>query len=87
MVLEAVGLSREFGGVRAVMMCRSSVAEGTLTGLIGPNGAGKSTLLAMLAGTLPVSSGKVLYHGCRCDVIGGVPAGADGAGQDVSAGQ
>ena len=62
-VLEAVGVSREFGGVRAVDDVSFSVRAGTLTGLIGPNGAGKSTLLAMLAGTLPVSSGTVVYRG------------------------
>jgi ABC-type branched-subunit amino acid transport system ATPase component/ABC-type branched-subunit amino acid transport system permease subunit len=62
-VLEAVGVSREFGGVRAVDDVSFVVRAGTLTGLIGPNGAGKSTLLAMLAGTLPVSGGKVLYRG------------------------
>jgi ABC-type branched-subunit amino acid transport system ATPase component len=62
-VLEVVGVSREFGGVRAVDDVSFSVRAGTLTGLIGPNGAGKSTLLAMLAGTLPVSSGTVLYRG------------------------
>jgi branched-chain amino acid transport system ATP-binding protein/branched-chain amino acid transport system permease protein len=62
-VLEVVGLSREFGGVRAVDDVSFVVRQGTLTGLIGPNGAGKSTLLAMLAGTLPVSSGKVMYLG------------------------
>ena len=62
-VLEVVGVSREFGGVRAVDDVSFSVRAGTLTGLIGPNGAGKSTLLAMLAGTLPVSSGRVIYRG------------------------
>jgi branched-chain amino acid transport system permease protein len=62
-VLEAVGVSREFGGVRAVDDVSFIVREGTLTGLIGPNGAGKSTLLAMLAGTLRVSSGKIVYRG------------------------
>jgi len=62
-VLEAVRVSRDFGGVRAVDDVSFVVRQGTLTGLIGPNGAGKSTLLAMLAGTLPVSSGKVLYLG------------------------
>ncbi|HEY1322070.1 MAG TPA: branched-chain amino acid ABC transporter ATP-binding protein/permease [Streptosporangiaceae bacterium] len=62
-VLEAVSVSRDFGGVRAVRDVSFSVRAGTLTGLIGPNGAGKSTLLAMLAGTLPVSSGSVLYRG------------------------
>ncbi len=62
-VLEAVDVSREFGGVRAVDGVSFRVRHGTLTGLIGPNGAGKSTLLAMLAGTLPVSGGKIYYQG------------------------
>jgi branched-chain amino acid transport system permease protein len=62
-VLQAVDVVREFGGVRAVAGVSLSVRRGTLTGLIGPNGAGKSTLLAMLAGTLPVTSGHILYLG------------------------
>jgi len=60
-VLQAVDVVREFGGVRAVAGVSLSVRRGTLTGLIGPNGAGKSTLLAMLAGTLPVTSGHIRY--------------------------
>ena len=36
---------------------------GKITGLIGPNGAGKSTLLAVLAGTLPASSGTSVFDG------------------------
>ncbi|MBO0823366.1 MAG: ABC transporter ATP-binding protein, partial [Actinobacteria bacterium] len=70
-VLEAVNVSREFGGVRAVIGVSFSVRRGTLTGLIGPNGAGKSTLLAMLAGTLPVSSGQIYY---QASDITGLPA-------------
>jgi branched-chain amino acid transport system permease protein len=70
-MLEAVGLTREFGGVRAVDHVSLRVRRGTLTGLIGPNGAGKSTLLAMLAGTLPASAGKVIYRG---QDVTGVPA-------------
>jgi branched-chain amino acid transport system ATP-binding protein len=62
-VLRAIDVAREFGGVRAVDGVSLEVRRGTLTGLIGPNGAGKSTLLAMLAGTLPVSAGQVLYQG------------------------
>jgi branched-chain amino acid transport system permease protein len=62
-VLEAIDVSREFGGVRAVDGVSFTVRRGTLTGLIGPNGAGKSTLLAMLAGTLSVSGGKIDYQG------------------------
>jgi branched-chain amino acid transport system permease protein len=70
-VLEAVDVVREFGGVRAVAGVSFQVRRGTLTGLIGPNGAGKSTLLAMLAGTLGVTSGKILYEGRD---VTGVPA-------------
>jgi branched-chain amino acid transport system permease protein len=62
-MLETVGVVREFGGVRAVDGVSFQVRKGTLTGLIGPNGAGKSTLLAMLAGTLPVTSGTIVYEG------------------------
>jgi ABC-type branched-subunit amino acid transport system ATPase component len=62
-MLEAVGLTREFGGVRAVDGVSITIQEGRLTGLIGPNGAGKSTTLAMLAGTLHPSSGRIYYRG------------------------
>ena len=62
-VLQALDVRRDFGGVHAVAGVSLSVSRGTLTGLIGPNGAGKSTLLAMLAGTDRVSAGKILYRG------------------------
>ena len=70
-VLEAVHLVRDFGGVRAVNDVSLAVRHGTLTGLIGPNGAGKSTLLALLAGTLRPSSGTIIYQG---QDITGMPA-------------
>jgi ABC-type branched-subunit amino acid transport system ATPase component len=70
-VLRTEGLTRAFGGVLAVDGVSLAVRRGTLTGLIGPNGAGKSTLLAMLAGTLPASSGTISYLG---QDITGVPA-------------
>ena len=62
-LLRTVDLTRDFGGVHAVAGVSIEVRRGTLTGLIGPNGAGKSTLLAMLAGTLPVTCGQVIYAG------------------------
>ena len=74
-VLQAVDVVREFGGVRAVAGVSLSVRRGTLTGLIGPNGAGKSTLLAMLAGTLPVSAGADPLPGRGRDQPAGLPAG------------
>jgi branched-chain amino acid transport system permease protein len=70
-MLQAADVVREFGGLRAVAGVSLSVRRGTLTGLIGPNGAGKSTLLAMLAGTLPVSSGQIRYQG---DDVTNLPA-------------
>jgi len=70
-VLRTVDLVRDFGGVHAVAGVSIEVRRGTLTGLIGPNGAGKSTLLGMLAGTIPVTSGQVIYQGSD---ITGVPA-------------
>jgi branched-chain amino acid transport system permease protein len=62
-VLQAIDVSRDFGGVHAVSAVSLSVTRGTLTGLIGPNGAGKSTLLALLAGTDHVSAGTIRYQG------------------------
>jgi branched-chain amino acid transport system permease protein len=70
-VLEAAGVVRDFGGVRAVNEVSLTVRRGTLTGLIGPNGAGKSTLLAILAGTLSASSGTITYLG---QDVTGMPA-------------
>ena len=70
-VLRTVDVTRDFGGVHAVAGVSIEVRRGTLTGLIGPNGAGKSTLLAMLAGTMPVTSGQVIYAGAD---VTGVPA-------------
>jgi ABC-type branched-subunit amino acid transport system ATPase component len=60
-VLELRGVSRYFGGVRAVDGVDLVVQEGQLYGLIGPNGAGKTTLLDIISGFQPVTSGEILY--------------------------
>jgi ABC-type branched-subunit amino acid transport system ATPase component len=70
-ILQAVGLSRDFGGVQAVADVSFAIRRGTLTGLIGPNGAGKSTLMTLLAGTQHPSAGRVIYQG---DDITAMPA-------------
>jgi ABC-type branched-subunit amino acid transport system ATPase component len=62
-ILECQDLVRTFEGVPAVDGVSMAFERGRLTGIIGPNGAGKSTVLAMLAGTLPVTSGRVLFKG------------------------
>jgi branched-chain amino acid transport system ATP-binding protein/branched-chain amino acid transport system permease protein len=62
-ILECRDLVREFNGVPAVDGVSMAFERARLTGIIGPNGAGKSTVLAMLAGTLPATSGQVLFRG------------------------
>jgi len=62
-ILECRDLVREFNGVPVVQGVSMAFQRARLTGIIGPNGAGKSTVLAMLAGTLPATSGQVLLSG------------------------
>ncbi len=62
-MLVARDVHRHFEGMRAVDGVSIDVPKGKITGLIGPNGAGKSTFLAVLAGTLPASSGSIVFDG------------------------
>ena len=60
-MLEICGLTKEFGGFRAVNDCSFTVAKGSITGLIGPNGAGKTTTFDLIAGALRPTAGQVLF--------------------------
>ena len=62
-ILSALDIHRHFEGMRAVDGVSIEVPQGQITGLIGPNGAGKSTFLAVLAGTLPATSGRIIFQG------------------------
>jgi branched-chain amino acid transport system ATP-binding protein len=62
-VLELKGLSRNFGGLRAVQDVSLSVFPGDRKAIIGPNGAGKTTLFNVITGVLPASSGAVRLKG------------------------
>ena len=62
-VLQAVGLTRRFGGLVAVNNVSFEVREGEIFGLIGPNGAGKTTLFNLMTGLTPPSSGTLSYRG------------------------
>ena len=61
--LEAVGLTKHYGGVTAVDAVDLRLAEGELLGVIGPNGAGKTTVFDLLTGFTVPDSGHVLLRG------------------------
>src|SRR5262245_50247066 len=62
-VLEARGLEKAFGGVKAVDGVSFTVEAGRLLALIGPNGAGKTTCFNLLNGQLAPDAGRVLFSG------------------------
>jgi branched-chain amino acid transport system ATP-binding protein len=62
-LLEVEGLTRHFGGLRAVEEVSLRVDEGDFLGIIGPNGAGKTTLFSMIAGQLEPTSGRIVFDG------------------------
>ncbi|MDO8773788.1 MAG: ABC transporter ATP-binding protein [Burkholderiaceae bacterium] len=70
-LLSIQGLSKSFGGLRAVQNVSLDVPQGSLTALIGPNGAGKTTLFALMSGFLKPDSGCVLFDGH--DITGRAP--------------
>jgi branched-chain amino acid transport system permease protein len=65
LLLKVEGLSRSFGGLRAVSNVSFDVNAGEILGIIGPNGAGKTTLFNLLNGVLSADEGTA--------ILGGVP--------------
>jgi branched-chain amino acid transport system ATP-binding protein len=61
--LRIAGLSKTFGGLRAVADVSFVVPEGSLTALIGPNGAGKTTLFNLVTNLLSREAGAIHFFG------------------------
>ena len=62
-ILEVRGLSRSFGGLKAVQDVSLQLRKHAILGIIGPNGAGKTTLFNLLNGFLLPDAGEVLIDG------------------------
>jgi branched-chain amino acid transport system ATP-binding protein len=62
-LLEARGLTRHFGGIKAVENVDLELERGEIHALIGPNGAGKTTLVGLLCGRLLPDAGSIRFEG------------------------
>jgi branched-chain amino acid transport system ATP-binding protein len=70
-LLETRGLTRVFGGLRAVDTVDFTVEEGEVRAVIGPNGAGKTTFVSLVSGRIAPSDGLIFFNGAE---ITGLPA-------------
>ena len=64
-LLEACGLSKQFGGLQALFSIDLAIEEGEIVGLIGPNGSGKTTFFNVITGIHPASGGTVVFGEAR----------------------
>jgi branched-chain amino acid transport system ATP-binding protein len=70
-MLDASGLTKQFGGLLAVSDASLRVDAGSIVALIGPNGAGKTTLFALLSGFHKPDAERVVFDGA--DITGEAP--------------
>lgn len=61
-LLEAKGLSIQYGNVNALQNVDFEISKGEIVTIVGPNGSGKSTLLRALIGAIPKTSGSLHRH-------------------------
>ncbi len=66
-LLEAVGISKRFGGIAALMPVSLAIEEAEFVGLVGQNGAGKTTLFNCLLGIDHPDTGMISFRGRRID--------------------
>src|ERR687895_76970 len=70
-LLEAVNITKQFGGLTAVSDVTFRVPERSIVSIIGPNGAGKTTFFNMLTGFYKPTIGLIQFNGRN--VTGGPP--------------
>jgi branched-chain amino acid transport system ATP-binding protein len=69
-LIEARGVSKQFGEFRALQNVSIAIAEHEFVSVVGPNGAGKTTLVNLLTGLLAPSSGQVFFKGQSISGLG-----------------
>jgi neutral amino acid transport system ATP-binding protein len=62
-LLAVEGLTKSFGGVRALDDCSFEVTQGSVSALIGPNGSGKTTAFNVITGYQPADAGSLTFRG------------------------
>jgi branched-chain amino acid transport system ATP-binding protein len=62
-ILTTQGLTKDFGGLRAVDSVTLDIGQRKLTSVIGPNGAGKTTLYNLVTGLIKPDSGRIIFNG------------------------
>jgi branched-chain amino acid transport system ATP-binding protein len=62
-LLSTAGLSRHYGGLRAVDDVSFALAQGEVRAIIGPNGAGKSTFVGLISGRILPTAGRITFEG------------------------
>lgn len=62
-LLELKGVSKHFGGLKAVDQVSFHLVKGEILGLIGPNGAGKTTCFNLISGVYSLTKGEILFDG------------------------
>ena len=78
--IEAIGISRSFGGVRALHEAAFDAGFGEIHALVGENGAGKSTLIKIMCGVLRPDAGTLRLRGEDLQLSGPADAQARGIG-------
>jgi ABC-type branched-subunit amino acid transport system ATPase component len=77
-LLEVEGLTKSFGGIRALDECSFEIPEGSVSALIGPNGSGKTTAFNVITGYQLADAGHLAFRGrsvrhpdpCRLERLG-----------------
>ena len=62
-MIEAEGLTKEFGAIRAIEDVSFTIPKGQIAGFLGPNGAGKTTTMRILTGIFPPTRGRARIAG------------------------